>query len=120
MSRLDIDHRVGRHEMLNWRNVGVDLKMLRSGAVCLFHRGNETRLVFPPTAERMTRLCIGRTTESMPKRNATETTYTVPKWPEGPYSGVNLLPVEPPEELPECVGGSCAIFQLNENAAASN
>ena len=116
LSRLDVDHRIGQHQMMDWEESSLDLKMLKSGSVCLLHREENTQLVFPPTAERVTRLFVGRQLTGTLTRRADAEPMMLPRWPIGPFSRASLLPVVPPIEMNECDGASCEVYLLQRHA----
>ena len=112
VSRLDVDQRVGDHQIMAWPATSLDMKTLRSGSVCLVHRGDQSQLIFPPTAERVTRLFVGRSVQSQAKRQNDQKPIVLPKWPRGPHSSAELWAVHTPDEMNECLGADCEIYEL--------
>ena len=112
LSRLDVDQRVGAYQSLEWSQSSLDMKALRSGSVCLVHRGDRTQVIFPPTAERVTRLFVGRPLQSQAERQSEQPPVLLPKWPKGPHSNAQLWAVQTPAEMRECIGADCEIFEL--------
>ena len=107
LARIDVDHRVGGTASLDLGPTTIDLKQLRSGSVCLLHRDNRTRLIFPSSVERMTRLFIGYTHSGGISEIEDRDVETLPLWPKDDFAGAKLLPVVPPTELKYCESSQC-------------
>lgn len=115
VSRLDVDHRLGEHQIFDLSASGLDFMSLRAGSVCLVHRDSRTRLVFPSTPERMTRLFIVRPVVGKTDQLQTVSSKSLPRWPSGPFSGAALMPVKVPNELDECKNRDCEIYRISAN-----
>lgn len=116
LTRMDVDHRLGGARVLDVAKGQFDLKMLRTGAVCLIHRDLETKLLFPQTLDRMTRVFIGFTHTVAEIEHREAPSSTLPEWPKDEFAGVTLQPIEPLNLFDGCGRTHCGFYRLMPKA----
>lgn len=112
LARMDVDHRLGGAIVLDSTQRQLDLKMLRTGAVCLIHRDSKTRLLFPQTLDRMTRIFVGYTHASTAVKAISEATLSLPEWPRDEFAGSSLNPIRPLDVSDGCEQGRCDFYRI--------
>ena len=112
LARMDVDHRLGGAILLDSTERQLDLKMLRTGAVCLIHRDAQTRLLFPQTLDRMTRIFVGYTHRSEDVQVGGGVALSLPEWPRGEFAGSSLNPIQPVGLSGGCEDGRCDFYRI--------
>ena len=112
LARMDIDHRLGGPQVLDITNEELDFRSLRAGAACFVHRDGESRIVLPPSVERMTRLVVGYTHGNDVVVQQGLTGKVLPSWPKEQFAGARLEAISPPKFHELCVGTHCSFYRL--------
>ena len=112
LSRMDVDHRLGGARLLNVARGEFDLKMLRTGAVCLIHRELNTKLLFPQTLDRMTRLFVGFTHKNEQVQPSVGESLSLPDWPKNEFAGSTLKPIQSSQIGNGCGDARCEFYRL--------
>jgi hypothetical protein len=119
LARMDVDHRLGGAILLDSTQRQLDLKMLRTGAVCLIHRDSKTRLLFPQTLDRMTRIFVGYTHTDSGVEVLSGTALALPEWPRDEFAGSPLNPVNPIHVSDGCEQGRCEFYRIGDKAVTA-
>jgi hypothetical protein len=112
LTRMDVDHRLGGARVLDMASGQLDLKMLRTGAVCLIHRDLDTKLLFPQTLDRMTRIFVGFTHTVAQIQLSDGPSLSLPEWPKNEFAGSILQPIQSSQIAEECGGTQCEFYRL--------
>ena len=113
LSRVDVDHRLGGAVLLDSVQQQLDLKGLRTGAVCLIHREQQTRLVFPQTLDRMTRIFLGYAHAGASVEGISGPVLSLPEWPRDEFAGASLRPINPRHVSDGCEFGRCDFYRID-------
>ena len=114
LTRMDVDHRLGGARLLDVSDRQLDLKMLRTGAACLIHRELKTKLLFPQTLDRMTRIFIGYGHLVQNVQKMKRPMLKLPEWPRDEFSGSILQPVLSSQLSDGCEQEKCAFYRIVE------
>ena len=114
---FDVDS-VAKLAMLNLSDEEFDFKSLRAGAACLVHRDGKSKVVLPPSLERMTRLVLGYTHENEVIFDPRNTNQVLPSWPKEQFAGARLDAIEPPKFQELCVETQCSFYRLNPESGS--